>query len=138
MTGEPSHQKELVTNLAVAEYAELPNTFMLTYYAPDDARAMLLITEGVAQSMWAELTKILYPRAADQLTQRVNTAQRSGTRLPWVINVARLFVREDDGLIQWNAVSRIEEWRFTFTQQEGEHLWVSLEGLFHNVDGGGR
>ena len=137
MTGEPSYQKEWITNLTVAEYSELPDTYMLTYYAPDDERAMLLITEGVAQAMWAELTKILYPRAADQLTQRVPTAQRAGTRLPWVINVARLFVREHDGLIQWNAVSRIEEWRFTFTQEEGERLWVSLEGLFHNVEGGG-
>lgn len=133
MTGQPSHQKELVTNLTVEEYPELPNTFMLTYYVPGDERAMLLVTEGVAQAMWSELTKFLYPRAADQLTQRVPTAQRSGTRLPWVINVARLFVREDDGLIQWNGVSRIEEWQFTFTQEEGEGLWVSLEELFHNV-----
>jgi hypothetical protein len=136
MTGQPSHQKELVTNLTIAEYAELPDTFMLTYYAPDNERAMLLITEGVAQAMWSELTKILYPRAAEQLTGRAPTAQRSGTRLPWVINVARLFVRGEDGLIQWNAVSRIEEWRFTFTWQEGEHLWVSLEELFHNVSDG--
>jgi hypothetical protein len=133
MTAQPTHEKELVTNLTVTEYPELPNTFMLAFYAPDNERDMLLITEGVAQSMWSKLTQILYPRAADQLTRRVPTARASGARLPWVISIARLSVREGDGLLELNGVSRVEEWTFTFTQEEGHHLWVSLEELFHNV-----
>jgi hypothetical protein len=137
MTAQPTHEKGLVTNLTVSEYPELPNTYMLAFYTPDNERAMLLITEGVAQSIWSKLTHILYPRAADQLTQRVTTVQRGGTRLPWVLSIVRLSVREDDGLIQLNGVSRVEEWEITFTQAEGEHLWVSLEELFHNVEGGG-
>jgi hypothetical protein len=137
MTGQPSHEKGLVTNLTVAEYPELPNTFILNFYALDNERAMMLITEGVAQSMWSKLTKILYPRAAEQLTQRIPTVQSSGTRMPWVVSLVRLTVREGDGLIQLNGVSRTAEWACTFTQEDGYHLWVSLEELFHNVEGGG-
>jgi hypothetical protein len=137
MTGQPSHDKGLVTNLKVTEYPELPNTYMLVFYPEDNERAMLLITEGVAQSMWSKLTKILYPRAAGQLTQRIRTVKNSGSRLPWVITIVQLFVRGEDALIQLNGVSRMEEWHFTFTQEEGDHLWVSLEGLFRNVEGGG-
>jgi hypothetical protein len=137
MTGQPSHDKGLVTNLRVTEYPELSGTYMLAFYPADNERAMLLITEGVAQSIWSKLTKILYPRAAQQLTQRIRTVQNSGSRLPWVVTIVRLSLQEDGGPIQLNGVSRMEEWHFTFTLEEGEHLWVSLEGLFHNVDGGG-
>jgi hypothetical protein len=137
MTGQPSHEKGLVTNLTVAEYPELPNTFMLVFYASDNERVMMLITEGVAQAMWSKLTKILYPRAAEGLTQRIPTVRRSGTRLPWVVSIVRLTVRKDDGLIQLNGVSRMAEWACAFTQEDGYHLWVALEELFHNVEGGG-
>jgi hypothetical protein len=137
MTGQPSHDKGLVTNLKVTEYPELSNTYMLAFYPPDNERAMLLITEGVAQSMWSKLTKILYPRAAQQLTQRIRTVQNSGSRLPWVVTIVRLFVRESDNLIQLNGVSRMEEWTCAFTQEDGYHLWVSLEELFHNVESSG-
>jgi hypothetical protein len=134
MTGQPAaYDKGMVTNLRVDEYPELPNVYMLGFYVPGDERASLLITEGVAQTMWSKLTKLLYPRAAEGLTQRVSTVERGGTRLPWVISIVRLTTNSDDSLIQWDGVSRMEEWTCTFTREEGEHLWVSLEELFHNV-----
>jgi hypothetical protein len=128
------HEKGLVTNLKVTEYVELANTYMLAFYPADNERTMLLITEGVAQSMWSKLTKILYPRAAGQLTQRIRTVKNSGSRLPWVLTIVRLRTQECNELIELCGVSRMEEWHLTFTQEDSYHLWVSLEELFHSVE----
>ena len=67
----------MVTSVAVIQKPGSKDKLMIVGQSEDRERWVRFITKGAAKTLWFYLTQILYPRAADQLTQRASTAMLS-------------------------------------------------------------
>jgi len=91
------------------------------------------ITDNAAQKLWAQLTQVLYPQAAANLTGRIETVA-SQQRVPaGVTNNIRLTYKPDEGMIEVGGVNRDGAWTMDFSLDEGHSLWTSLEDILHNI-----
>jgi hypothetical protein len=126
----------IVTSLDVSADGEDPDIFWLVAHTGEGERVGLKVTEGVARTLWAQLTKILYPRAADQLTQRAETVVRSRVGEPSITHLINTVFKPDDELIEVSGLSRAYWWTMYFTPAEGDELWAVLEDIFGAVGGG--
>lgn len=126
-----------VSNLSIRRNAHRPDTFLLGSVTAEGERIAIPITDGAARILWAQVTKILYPRAADQLTQRAETVARKLPGDPTVAYVISVKFRPEDGMIEVGGASRSSGWTMEFTRGEGDELWASLEHVFGHVGRGG-
>lgn len=92
------------------------------------------LTEGAGRALWSHVTQILYPRAADQLTQRIMTAvtrpegDRDTTHM-----VQAEADHDDPDTIQIAGIARNLTWMIKIDHDTGHDLWVKLEDIFDNV-----
>lgn len=63
-----------VTDLAVTANLKTAGAFWFSFQTTHAGKLKFLMTENVARALWFNLTHILFPKAADQLTRRAATA----------------------------------------------------------------
>lgn len=98
-----------------------------------EKRWVRTISRGSAQTLWYHLTHILYPRAADQLTPRAQTALFSPEDMSKVTTGFFVASNDEKGLIYVRGVGGPAEWEIYFTKEEGYELWASLEDVLGAV-----
>ena len=125
-----------VTGLTVTESREDPNNFYLIFTTEARKRLQVEITKGVAQIMWATLTKELFPRAADQMTHRAQTAAISQPKWLSVVHAITLNYLPEKELFALTGVNYIGGMQIAFSRDEGEDLWASLEDRLNMVHTG--
>ena len=102
----------------------------------EDGREMVMpASRHALRSLWAYLTKILYPRASDQLTERIETVRRTALDIPedaaYVI-IAEPHARMDEVIIL-ACLSRQQPWTVFISQELGHDLWTKLEDYLDQV-----
>lgn len=126
-----------ITNPGISDAPGYSECLYLKASTLDGQRVVLLISDGAARMLWSALTKILYPRAADQLTQRAETAIAYRGTAPNVTHIMNAEYREEDDLIQVDGIGKMGGWTIGIEPDEGHNLWTELEDIFHNVGRGG-
>jgi hypothetical protein len=106
---------------------------ILTPMAGD--KVTLPASREALRGLWSHLTKILYPRAADQLTKRIETVKAEKGEAP--PDVTRRIVAYADeahpGLITLSGYTKSTYWTVQVDQGAGENLWTSLEDKLNQV-----
>ncbi len=123
----------IVTNLTLTQADAQAETFWLAAHDPQGERLTLLIAEGLARSLWANLTQILYPRAADLLTQRAETAKGGKPDSSEVSYHAQVIHVSDHAQVEVRGRSSFGEWDIRFSMDDAHELWATLENKFGNV-----
>lgn len=127
-------QLGLATNFAITENEEVSGTLRLAFHSAEYGKVTYLITPGMARFLWFNLTQILFPRAADQLTSRAPTIALTTPSSLSVLFTAKVWAR-DDGLIEVIAMSLVSGWNMRLTPEEGHELWACLEKVLGIVGG---
>lgn len=108
--------------------------YSLTVYIADEDSPTLVVTEDALRALWAHLTKLLYPRAGDQLTERIPTAKRVRDGIDHDVTFSMTAYAEiPDDIIILSGVSRDRSWVMEISTAAGEDLWTSLEDLLDAV-----
>jgi len=108
--------------------------YLLTARTEGDDSAALLATEEALRSLWAHLTKLLYPRAGDQLTERIATVKRDKDDAPPEVAYSVTAHRNSpDGPIILSGVTRERVWSMQISTETGDDLWTTLEDMLDQV-----
>lgn len=85
------------------------------------------VTTGVAYHLWFNLTRMLFPRAANQLTPRMPTAMIQQPGDLHTVRAVRLFYDQNSRMIEVLGVNAVAGLQLQFSAHEGEELWTRLE-----------
>jgi hypothetical protein len=87
------------------------------------------------RGLWSHLTKILYPRAASQLTKRIGTVKAAHSKSdPDVTHRIVAYADESHpGLITISGYTKTIYWTAQIDHDAGGSLWTSLEDKLNEV-----
>lgn len=87
------------------------------------------------RGLWANLTGILFPRAADQLTKRISTVKRSKEEVPNDVtySVTAYVSEKTPDAILLTGMSRLRIWTLRISHEVGDSLWTELEDHLDQV-----
>jgi hypothetical protein len=92
-----------------------------------------VMTRGAAQTLWFHLTTALYPRAAEQITHRAQTAVLRRSTDPLITNFFEVTNNETRKMLRVRGLGGEEDWLIYFTYEDGYELWASLEKILDVV-----
>ena len=118
-----------ITNLSAFQKPGKSDTILLIGRAETGGQWTRVLTHGAATALWFYLVKILFPRAAGQLTPRMATAALRDADSPKVATMVRVRVNEETGMIEVGGIGGRHAWVIRFDHEEGYELWASLEGV---------
>ena len=122
----------MVNNLNMSAHTEA-ETFKLSGYTETNQPFHILMTDGAARILWADLTQALYPRAAEQLTGRAETAKETLPSDPKVCFVLDSSYDESQEVLTVRGLSNTGNWSISIGSAESHELWTTLESIFDNV-----
>lgn len=125
----------LITNLSAFEKPGQSDTVLLMGRSREGEQWTRLVTRGTAQALWFYLVRILFPRAAEQLTPRMATAALRDLDTPMVTTAVKVHGDETAQLIYVLGFGGRQNWLIHFTYEEGRELWASLEDVLNSVGG---
>jgi hypothetical protein len=124
----------IVSNPQVREYDEQATVYQLNVTTSHKGVVTLQVSKSALRSLWSYLTKILYPRAADQLTERVSTVTRRKNVPP---DITYMITADEDesqaGMIVVQGLVAKASWSMRLDRETGDALWVALEDLLDRV-----
>ena len=127
----------VAANFTIAENPDSPDTLRFVFHSDVAGKQSHHITPGLARFMWFNLTQILFPRAAEQLTSRAPTVSLTPAKSLTVMFAAEIWKRDKDRLIEITAINAVGGWSICVTPDEAHQLWASLEHVLGIVGGGG-
>ena len=107
--------------------------YLMTVYLPDTNIITLHLSDSVARTIWSELTTMLFPRAADQLTSGAQTAIAARNQQKYITHLVNIRYHEAEQLIEIYGMRRLGGWSIFLTVELAESLWTELEDIFQNV-----
>lgn len=112
-----------------------PGTYVLILSPLDYKTKTVRINEEALRSLWSHLTKILYPRAASQLTDRIDTVIRNFSGLPQNLTYITTATPDRNSVdkVIISGLARAGSWNFMLTRTTAEDLWITLEELLDQV-----
>lgn len=122
----------VLSNLNITPDHNQPDSVILSGYDRDGQRVAITVTDGILRSMWAHLTQLLYPHAADTLTHLAETARAKRSTLTDSAYLAAVTYHTANGLIEMRGVSAARYWIVRFSASEGYELWAKLEDQIDN------
>jgi hypothetical protein len=131
---KPAHKQNLedlgvVTNLSIDQDAGGPGTLILTLEDERAIQQVFRLTDGGAKGLWYALTRLIHPLATGPLTPIRSDTPGMANSL-FTILAARVRRCQEGSLIELEAISAVNGFTARFTVEEGEQLWVALEGIY--------
>src|SRR5574341_1855353 len=124
----------VVSNPQVRKHDEQATVYQLSVTTAHKGAVTLQVSKRALRSLWSYLTKILYPRAADQLTERVSTVTRRKNVPP---DITYMITADEDeaheGMIVVQGLVAKASWSMHLDRESGDALWVALEDLLDRV-----
>jgi frataxin-like iron-binding protein CyaY len=109
--------------------------YRLTLAQESGSKVVLRASREALRELWSHLTKILYPRAADQLTDRIATVKKQKDSFPEDVSysvVAYAHDTDPDKIVV-SGSARNGNWKAWISHATGGSLWTSLEDRLNQV-----
>jgi hypothetical protein len=137
---KPAHKQNLedlgvVTNLSIGQDAGGPGTLILTLEDERAIHQVFRLTDGGAKGLWYALTRLIHPLATGPLTPVRSDTPGMANSL-FTILAARVRRCQNGSLIELEAISAVNGFTARFTVEEGEQLWLALEGIYSAASSG--
>ncbi len=131
-------QHGLSIDLSVERVGEDVHELRLGGTGENQQRWQHLINRSAAQRLWAQLTKLLYPRKAPTVTSRVATAPLNKNAFGRRGVTVHVKVVETDGA--YTLVGRADRlrWIVEVSEEEARKLWAMLDTVLYPVGWEGR
>jgi len=124
-----------VNSVAVKSDPQDGEVFILVLSDEAATKATIRASREALRSLWSHLTSVLYPRAADQLTKRIETVKREKENAPNDVayTAVAYTVANDKQHVVIGGTSHDLFWTARLTHERADDLWSTLEDKLDQV-----